>query len=153
MDPHTRGRRAQQRDVGAANSWYLRRSALVETPRDVGQLRIVRERTAIDGQVTRESGAAWKNPQAAFIRISESMKKGRVSQMTIINRSIIMCPVCGSHGSMLRHDVRASLIYSCGKCTHEWQLEPPAVGPQNDLPRTKCPPSDAPSKRGRPQRW
>jgi hypothetical protein len=36
----------------------------------------------------------------------------------------IMCPVCGSHGSMLHHDIRSSLVYSCLNCTHEWQIAP-----------------------------
>jgi hypothetical protein len=37
---------------------------------------------------------------------------------------MIKCPVCGSHGRMLHHDIRASLLYSCQKCMHEWQIDP-----------------------------
>jgi len=37
---------------------------------------------------------------------------------------IIMCPVCGSDGAVLRHDIRCSLLYSCQQCEHEWQIDP-----------------------------
>ena len=36
---------------------------------------------------------------------------------------IVMCPVCESSGTMLHHDRRAALVYSCQKCMHEWQID------------------------------
>jgi hypothetical protein len=45
---------------------------------------------------------------------------------------IVRCPVCGSHGAMLHHDIRASLIYSCQACMHEWQIDPAEEPPQAD---------------------
>jgi hypothetical protein len=35
---------------------------------------------------------------------------------------IVTCPVCQSTGEMIHHDVRASLVYSCRACSHEWQI-------------------------------
>jgi hypothetical protein len=37
---------------------------------------------------------------------------------------IIVCPVCGSDGAVLRHGIRSSLNYSCNQCAHEWQIDP-----------------------------
>ena len=47
--------------------------------------------------------------------------------MTSITRPVICCPVCGADRSLLHHDVRASLLYSCQRCTHEWLIEPAAA--------------------------
>ena len=33
---------------------------------------------------------------------------------------------------MLHHDIRASLIYSCENCTHEWQIDPAEEPQQAD---------------------
>jgi uncharacterized Zn finger protein len=44
--------------------------------------------------------------------------------MTTTASPIITCPVCGASGSMLHHDIRSSLVYSCLNCTHEWQVDP-----------------------------
>ena len=44
--------------------------------------------------------------------------------MTTTAPPIITCPVCGAYGSTLHHDMRSSLVYSCLKCTHEWQIDP-----------------------------
>jgi hypothetical protein len=44
--------------------------------------------------------------------------------MTTMAPPIITCPVCGADGSMLHHDLRSSLVYSCLRCTHEWQIDP-----------------------------
>ena len=44
--------------------------------------------------------------------------------MTDAARTTIECPVCGSHGTRLHHDIRASLLYSCMECLHEWKIEP-----------------------------
>ena len=46
--------------------------------------------------------------------------------------TIIRCPVCASNGAMLHHDIRASLIYSCENCTHEWQIDPAEEPQQAD---------------------
>jgi putative phosphoribosyl transferase len=43
-----------------------------------------------------------------------------------------VCPVCGANGPMLRHDVRAPLIYSCMSCLHEWQIDPADEGEERD---------------------
>jgi len=43
--------------------------------------------------------------------------------MAVYVPPVIECPVCGSHGRMLHHDFRASLVYSCQECTHEWEVE------------------------------
>jgi hypothetical protein len=44
--------------------------------------------------------------------------------MTAKIAHIIRCPVCQSNGEMIHHDVRASLVYSCRNCSHEWQISP-----------------------------
>ena len=45
--------------------------------------------------------------------------------------SPIQCPVCQSHGA-LHHDIRASLIYFCQTCMHEWQIDPAQQPPPAD---------------------
>jgi hypothetical protein len=45
---------------------------------------------------------------------------------------IVICPVCESSGTMLHHDLRALLVYSCQKCLHEWQIDPADEPPQAD---------------------
>ena len=42
---------------------------------------------------------------------------------------IIKCPLCGE-GADLHHDIRASLVYSCVNCMHEWQIDPAEETPQ-----------------------
>ena len=37
---------------------------------------------------------------------------------------IIECPVCGSDGAEIRHDIRSALLYFCQQCEHEWQIDP-----------------------------
>jgi len=44
--------------------------------------------------------------------------------MTARIAHIVKCPVCQSNGEMIHHDVRASLVYSCRNCSHEWQINP-----------------------------
>ena len=39
-------------------------------------------------------------------------------------RCTITCPVCQAYGALLRHDIRASLVYFCQRCQHEWQIDP-----------------------------
>jgi hypothetical protein len=60
--------------------------------------------------------------------------------MTSIDAPIIRCPVCQSDGAMLHHDLRATLVYSCQNCMHEWQIdvaeEPPQEDPTVERPRT-----------------
>lgn len=53
--------------------------------------------------------------------------------MTTTAAPIIKCPVCGAHGSMLNHDIRASLVYSCKRCMHEWQIEPAEEPPEPEF--------------------
>ena len=50
--------------------------------------------------------------------------------MTVIAPPIV-CPVCGSHGQRLHRDIRASLVYTCMACQHEWQIDPTAE-PEED---------------------
>ena len=49
--------------------------------------------------------------------------------MTSQSRPFISCPVCGADHSMLHHDIRASLLYSCQRCTHEWLIAPAVTPP------------------------
>ena len=50
--------------------------------------------------------------------------------MTAIAPPIIKCPVCEAHGERLHNDIRASLVYSCINCSHEWQIDPADEPPQ-----------------------
>jgi len=43
--------------------------------------------------------------------------------MTATSPRIVKCPVCQSD-EFIHHDVRASLLYSCRNCSHEWQISP-----------------------------
>ena len=75
----------------------------------------------------------------------------RGSLMIATAPPIIECPICGSQGAVLRHDVRASLLYSCQKCLHEWQIDPAEELPQADSmvaerPRTPSARSGPPRK-------
>jgi hypothetical protein len=53
------------------------------------------------------------------------------------------CPVCGSQGSMIHHDIRASLLYSCENCRHKWQTDPAEEPPKPEfgVPERPSPPS------------
>jgi hypothetical protein len=42
--------------------------------------------------------------------------------MTALSLVTIRCPLCDSCD--VHHDVRASLIYRCQDCLHEWQIDP-----------------------------
>lgn len=53
---------------------------------------------------------------------------------SVIVPHIITCPVCGSEGAALQHDLRCSLHYSCKRCEHEWQIDP-TEEPEPPLPR------------------
>jgi DNA-directed RNA polymerase subunit RPC12/RpoP len=71
--------------------------------------------------------------------------------MGVTTLPIIRCPVCGSHGEMLHHDIRASLVYSCQMCMHEWQIDPaeeplPADSMVAERPRTPSASSTPPRK-------
>jgi nucleotide-binding universal stress UspA family protein len=59
--------------------------------------------------------------------------------MTATDPTIIRCPVCGSHGAALRHDVRASLVYGCQNCLHEWQIDPAEEPPEAKPPTPGSP--------------
>lgn len=54
------------------------------------------------------------------------------SPVTVTAPPLIECPICGSQGKVLRHDIRASLVYSCQQCLHEWQIDPAQELPQAD---------------------
>jgi ribosome-binding protein aMBF1 (putative translation factor) len=70
--------------------------------------------------------------------------------MTVRDSRMIRCPLCGSHGARLHHDVRASLVYSCQKCLHEWQMDSAAAAPQADATVAQGP--GTPSARSKPSR-
>jgi hypothetical protein len=65
--------------------------------------------------------------------------------MTATIQHIVTCPVCQSD-EFIHHDVRASLVYSCRNCSHEWQIspadEPPAGDPAVVEPATMPPAGD-----------
>jgi len=77
------------------------------------------------------------------------VKKGTDAPMTATAPPLVKCPVCESYGDMLRHDIRAPLVYSCRNCSHEWEIDPaeepvPAVptvaeGPRRPSARSKRP--------------
>jgi hypothetical protein len=52
--------------------------------------------------------------------------------MDTIEQRIVICPVCASYGTMLHHDLRALLVYSCQNCLHEWQIAPADEPRQED---------------------
>ena len=56
-----------------------------------------------------------------------------VTQRVSKEPPVIHCPVCDSSGAVLRHDIRAALVYSCEICLHEWAIdsdqESPAAKP------------------------
>ena len=63
---------------------------------------------------------------------------------------VIKCPVCDAHGSQVRHGVRATLVYSCLRCLHEWQIDPadePADEPAPAGPAVAEDPQGAPADR------
>ena len=68
------------------------------------------------------------------------------SSMTITTL-LITCPVCAASGRMIHHDIRSSLVYSCLKCTHEWQIEP-AVGAAVTEPTVIEPPRTSSRTKG-----
>ena len=71
--------------------------------------------------------------------------------MTTTAPPIIRCAVCGSHDSMLHHDIRSSLAYSCKKCLHEWQIDPAEEPPQADSTVAERPRTPSRTKRPRPR--
>ena len=75
---------------------------------------------------------------------------------------IITCPVCEASGSMIHHDIRSSLVYSCLNCTHEWQIDPvveagatnPTVEAATTQPRViEHPRTSSRTKRPRPRKF
>jgi hypothetical protein len=60
---------------------------------------------------------------AACVGFARTHREGRGSTMTTTATSIVQCPECGSDGEMLHHDPRASLVYACKVCLHEWEME------------------------------
>ena len=75
------------------------------------------------------TGSASRHSASALTKKGTGFPMTRMATDLII----IMCPVCGSDGSMLRHDIRCSLRYSCQLCNHEWQIDPAAEPQQADL--------------------
>jgi hypothetical protein len=69
--------------------------------------------------------------------------------MTTTAPPIVRCPVCGAHGSMLHHDIRGSLVYSCKKCLHEWQIDPADEPPKPVFESLEDPPRCAARGKGR----
>ena len=65
------------------------------------------------------------------------------------DRLTVSCPVCGAQGSMLHHSVRASLVYSCEYCTHEWQIDPAdePTHPEPERPESPAPTAQAQSRK------
>ena len=56
--------------------------------------------------------------------VNHSRKEGSGPPMYARKKlTAVTCPVCGS-GADLHHDVRASLIYACQMCMHEWDIDP-----------------------------
>jgi hypothetical protein len=75
--------------------------------------------------------------------------KGTGSPLTA---TVIKCPVCESHGEMLRHDIRAPLVYSCMNCLHEWQIAPAEEPPQADPTVAERPRMASHAKRPQPRK-
>ena len=74
------------------------------------------------------------------------------SPMTTTAPPIVKCPVCGSQGSMLHHDIRASLVYSCKNCRHEWQIDPAEEPPKPEFRLPEDPGTPSATKRRRPRK-
>jgi len=72
--------------------------------------------------------------------------------MTTTAPPIVKCPVCGSQGSMLHHDIRASLVYSCENCLHEWQIDPADEPPEPAPTAAERLPTPFRTKRPRPRK-
>jgi hypothetical protein len=74
--------------------------------------------------------------------------------MTATITHIVRCPVCLSDGEMIRHDIRAALVYSCLNCSHEWQIDPahePLEGEERD-PAVAEPAQMPPASTKRPRK-
>jgi hypothetical protein len=71
--------------------------------------------------------------------------------MTATVVHVLRCPVCQSSGEMIHHDVRASLVYSCRYCSHEWQINQ-ADEPLEDDPAVAQPSRMPPAGARRPRR-
>ena len=69
--------------------------------------------------------------------------------MAITAKPNVQCPLCGSQGTRIHHDVRASLLYSCWECSHEWQIEPPEEPLQADPAIAERPRTSSPTQRFR----
>jgi hypothetical protein len=70
--------------------------------------------------------------------------------MSVTKARIIKCPLCGE-GADLHHDIRASLVYSCQNCTHEWQIDPAEENPQ-PVTLAECPRTPSQTKWHRPRK-
>ena len=70
--------------------------------------------------------------------------------MSVTTCPIIKCPLCGE-GADLHHDIRASLIYFCENCVHEWQIDPVEETPQPVAPAER-PQARSQTQRPHPRR-
>jgi hypothetical protein len=52
--------------------------------------------------------------------------------MSATQSPVIRCPVCDADGTLLHHDMRALLVYSCLQCLHEWEIDPADEPAQSD---------------------
>jgi hypothetical protein len=84
--------------------------------------------------------------------VLSQVRKGTGSPMTTTAPPIVKCPVCGSQGSMLHHDIRASLVYSCANCLHEWQIDPAEEPPKPEFRQPEDPGTSTATKRRRPRK-
>ena len=95
---------------------FLRRTGRASRPHAFPCRVPGRPKCALRVRRVRDRGHVWRHPA----------KKGTGFPMTHTGAYplIIECPVCGSDGAEIRHDIRSSLIYSCQQCEHEWQIDP-----------------------------
>lgn len=122
---------------------------------NVGNSAARRARPRCGGLLGRISPSAvsliWYATCVLFLaqKLRKRAKKGWVP-MVVTAPPIICCPVCDAHGAILRHDIRASLVYTCQTCMHEWQIDAADEPPQADSMVAESP--RTPSARGTPMR-
>lgn len=68
--------------------------------------------------------------------------------MTTTAPAIVRCPLCGLDCEVVHHDIRASLIYSCQACLHEWQIDPADEPTDTTVPVGECPRASAGHPKG-----
>jgi hypothetical protein len=65
---------------------------------------------------------------------------------------LIKCPICTASGSMIHHDIRSSLVYSCLNCRHEWQIDPAVEGATTKSTVIEHPRTTSQNERPRPDK-